>query len=363
MLAIVLDDDQHSQKVLTSLLHQLGYYQVLQAHGIEEFDFYCNQHPNIRLIVSGFRLEEGLDLPITRVLLKYPTLHTVPLVFMTNSRLRFNLNFKRARYSRIDSYLHRPFGLEALRIAIGKAHARRGLIRNVLLIYGKQTTGAIEATYRESNTSHWKETVFAETFADLKNKYKEYAHKIGGILFDPNHAHSPQLEGFLNRIRKEPMGSTLVIGVLGQTPKEIHSFRVHSDLFFEPNLSWPFILEQLSAHFLSDWQLKNHLKLSKELLKLKKPKKACALLQKDRTLPNTWQKMELQGLIEAQLNHPEKSQTYFLKALDLNPCAPSIYLHLLQTLSDTEKEKMAQKALEYCPNHPQIREMTGAILK
>ena len=365
MLAIVLDEDQHSQKVLASLLQQLGYTQILHAHGVDELDFYCSQNLNrIRLIVSAFRHEEGLDLPISRITLKHASLNLTPLVFTTNGQLLFKLNFRRSRFSRIDSYIHRPFGIEALKDGIAEAHERRGSFRNVLLIYGKESISAIEATYRENNFSHWKETVFAENFADLQKKYQEYGFKLGGILFDSKHTVEPHIEGWLNRIRKDLQGSTLVIGVLGQDAKAVIPFRLHANIFFDLEASWETVLDQLSERLLHDWESKMFFKRAKEQLKNKNLKRALTILKNaGKKISLTWELLELQGIAASQEGDLISASDQFLQALKMNPCSPSPYLQLLEISPPEQRKELALKALEYCPEHPQIKQKTAEILK
>lgn len=149
-----------------------------------------------------------------------------------------------------------------------------------------------------------------------------------------------------------------MIGTLSQEPREIQEFRIHSDFFFDPALSWETLLLNMSERLQYDWRVKNWIRRAKIEIKNGNPKDLEKLFKKALTLKIThWEILELQGLLATFRNDLELARELYFRALEMNPCAPSTYIQLFQISAFTKKDFHVAQALEYCPNHPQIKSL------
>lgn len=361
MLAIVIDENQHSRNVISSMLKTLGYAQTIECVDFHDFDIQCSLYgKKINLIISALQQAEGLDFPLSRMLIQNQNLNLAPLVFLTNRRFNLRLSFGRSRLSRIDSYIPRPFGLDQLQKGIIEAHQRRSEFRNMVLILTRETTSAaVEASYTDRKQSHWEEAVFVHSIQELKARYNENDFKIGGIVFDHKLIDS-STRRWLKRMRKTSLGASTIISILGRTPAEVLPLRDEANFFFDPKEEWDVILKAMSMRLRRDWEAKFILKKIRCSQKAQQGsivKRLLSICEK-RNLPH-WEFEEQRGILALSLNQPVQAVYHFQKALEANPAAASVYVRLIPQLSPPLQYRVINKAKNYCPLHPEIQNMSG----
>ena len=182
MLAILLEDDQHSREVMISLLNSIGYESVLCASSIEEATYFFKQNSSqIRLIISAHTSNMGPDLPLSRLIIQNRALDLIPLLLVTNDSMPKKLPVFYNRLSRVDDLLSRPFGLNRLKASIEFAHHRRAELRSTLFYLGSNHGNELaEAVYAGSKQFHWKKVINTLSLQELVSQMKTVGFSFAG---------------------------------------------------------------------------------------------------------------------------------------------------------------------------------------
>jgi CheY-like chemotaxis protein len=361
MLAMLLEDDQHSRDVLARLLNKIGYSKVISAASIEEARYhFAEKGLEIRLIISSAG-KVGPDLPLARMAIQNPDLDLCPFVLMTDHWRPRNLRIHRQRMSRVDAVLSRPFGMKKLQHAIAEGHYRRAFFRSTLLLVGIDHEGRLNnAIFEDGDRFHWKKLVTVKNTAELITRVSELKTQLGGILIDPD-ALEPRMNDWLSAFKRSHMGSITPLVVMSRDPAKIVSLRLIGDLFCDdfqhPSSSERIkpMLSILSSRLLHHWEMCSQLNEIKHCLKIKQPKRARKLLRNSFNLdPARWELLELAGKHAIQTGNHDAAKRFFTKSIEGNPCSPLGYLNIFPFLSPPEKQKWISGAQLYCPRHPQI---------
>ena len=359
MIAIIVSEDQYLQQTLSKLLKRLGYPNVIATDSIDEADyFFIKEQKRIKLILFENSLINGIDAPLSRLIIQKEALNLAVLIHISNhsSASPFS-TYNRDPLSRIDYNLSKPFGIRQLKTAIQSAQRRRARLRNKILMLGNQYENlAVEAMYTSSSNVHWKKIIFTENLDDFKKNYLDFQFRIGGVIIDPQ-LNTPEVTSYLQHFKKSTQGGLTPLAILSKNPKETLSFREFGDLYFNPASSgWDEILEIMSNRVVYQGEVIEGLKTAKQLIKVNEVKKAKKLVMSYLALdPKRWELSELLGKINELLGNDSKSIDHYRNSFDTNPCNPSAYLHLIKLLNNPEKIEMINQAKSFCPLHHQIK--------
>ena len=357
MVAILLEDDQHSREVLSAMLNQLGFTTVLAATSIDEAEYFFSQKKGqVRLIVSSDTSGEGPDLPLSRMVIQNRSLDMAPFVLLTNDWRPAGLSRFRTRLSRVDDVLARPFSISDLKGSLSSAHQRRARLRSSLIVFGTQHSELIErSVFSGSDDFHWKTIIKIQDVQALKKTMEDHPFYIGGILVEPA-KNNLELLSWINQFKKTNVGSYTPIGVLSTQAEQILPFRTSADLFFNEESDWTQVLTILSKRATLHWEMKLALQEIRQLIKANQVKQAMKeLLLALEHDDNRWELLELSGVLRGKGGKSATAIHDLRKALSTQPCSPFAYLTMMELITGEQKQKIIQEALQYCPQHPRIR--------
>ncbi len=369
MVAIILEENNHTRLVLTKMLSVLGYESVLSSSHIDEVCFYISQNLNrVKLILSASSVDDGPDFPLSRLVIQNRELDLTPMVYIQNESHFYSQARHPNPLSRIDDTLTKPFIVKDLKASIVRAHQRRAALRNTILILGNQLhrENAIEAMYDSQDSTHWKEVLSADTFESFKAAVLKGGFRVGSILIAPEFL-SHQLVAWLRLFRRSPHGIETPIAFLSQDPGLAHEIRPHCDLFVSDPKTvalkmgmWRQLLLNLSRRLLHGWQLRDLLATAKDKIKSGDVGSAKKNLKQALALDSTrWEAHELEGILAEKSGKTEAAIESFKTELGLQPFAPLPYLKLIQLASVSDRDRFITSAAVYCPHHPQIQALIG----
>ena len=377
MTAIILEADSHSRRVLTTLLHSLGYTSVFAASDINEADFYfCRNPDRIRLILYSSSPEEGGDLPLSQLVVQRPEMDFAPLIQMSNRRLRQSFLVFRTPLVRVDDYLSKPFGAIQLKRSISRGHRRRAELRSTLLVLSNSLGPRIgEALYTWKASVHWKEVVSVSSPDAFETKLDSNRFRVGAIILDPALCNS-SIISWLIRFKRTLIGAATPVALLSRAPERTLELRQQCNLFFDRperedsyaaedvsiHLGWPEILKILSNRILFGQDAKEIITTCRQGIKAGRldyaEKLANLGLAHD---PARWEFQELVGTIAAKRGNRGEAIERFKTALATNPCSPYSYLNLVRLLDGSERKKILEVGSAYCPFHPQLRSTIASL--
>jgi CheY-like chemotaxis protein len=353
MLAIVLENDQHSRDAITNMLHRLG-YSVLHAEHVDEAIYFFSREKNkISLVTSSVLANYAEDLPISRFLLKTPELNLCPLLVSVDEWLQKLPTPFQNRFSRIDAVIRKPFYESHLQQGIVKAHERRSRLRNTLLIYGADALADLEeSVFSTAKESHWKLAIRLNTHEELSQVLTHTEFRVGGLII-PAELGTPDVVKELRQFKRTPMGAATPVCILGDFDSNLsHDLRLIGDVFFEKSFSSAVVSHTLSDRLIHHWEAQHTLKKVDLAMKSHKisvePKDLKSLLKRD---PRRWESLAAAGQLF-------KDQKLLKKALKTNPYSPKIHLSLYHLSSLSERPAIAERAKFYCPRHPEILTLT-----
>jgi hypothetical protein len=361
MVALILEQDQHSRAVLGEMLGDLGFEDVFPATGFLEIEYLIRQNlGRIRLILSSTAILDGPDIPLTRLIIREPPLHLVPFILMMNGGLDVPLNRMAERLSRVDGSLRKPFGIQQLEQSISTAHRRRSSLRSSLLVLGPSLAPQFaESFYACRNLVHWQEVVPLHSAAELGEKIDRLGFRVGGILLDPGLCDAAVITR-ISKYRKTHEGSTIPIAALGRDAERIAAMRPFFDQFFdlpdptEP-VEWEEIVLRMSHRTLLAWDSREIIGKCRKALGAGKLPLAQGLAKRGLGLDGErWEFRELAGTVALRQGNRELATRHFRAAQQANPCSPFAYINLIELLQGAELESILTLALAYCPRHPQV---------
>ncbi len=354
MLAILLEDDQHSREVMISLLNSIGYESVLCASSIEEATYFFKQNSSqIRLIISAHTSNMGPDLPLSRLIIQNRALDLIPLLLVTNDSMPKKLPVFYNRLSRVDDLLSRPFGLNRLKASIEFAHHRRAELRSTLFYLGSNHGNELaEAVYAGSKQFHWKKVINTLSLQELVSQMKTVGFSFGGVIIDEDMV-TDALVDWAKAFKKAHLGALTPICVLGRDPNKIKNMRTVADLFCEQNEYLNEMLSLISNRLFYQWEMRDQIKEIRELIKQQKFSSAKKMLSKVSGLdPERWEILELEGSLAMEEGRIEDAIERFESAMVTQPCSAFSHLSLL-TLTGNDRV-ILERALSFCPHHPEI---------
>jgi CheY-like chemotaxis protein len=349
MLAVIQENDQHSREVLTMMLREFGFAQVQATTHLEETLYFLEKEQDtIDLVVSSYSEGDGLDFPISRVILKNPKLDRCPLIVLTENWRNKSFSPFKSRLSRVDQVLSRPFGRASLEEAVASAFEHRAKFRNTLVFYGTEASAKIIEEEIFSNPQlQWKSLVAFQDPKIFSHYLFHSDRRLGGVLFEAD-AKVKDAASELRRFKRSRMGSAIPITCFGQDPEFISPFVTFLDLSFDHSESWLSVLEILSQRSTYSWRVGRMVSSIRQAIKEEKPKLAKRFLNEARAKDeDRWEVLELGGYLE-------KKSELLLKALDTQPCSPFAYLRLLELLEGSQRRAILQKSALYCPRHPEL---------
>jgi hypothetical protein len=380
MIAIVLEEDQHSRDVIGKMLARLGYTSVLFAGTLEEVGYLINEHAKgLALILASDRAAGGVDIPFSRWVIQSRELDAVPFVVMRDTWLAApSFVMKTPRHSRVDFTLGRPFGAAKLGAAIAAAQRRRATIRNTLVVMGAEcATRAASELFNFGADCHWKSVLPVRTPREFDEALSAAGFRVGGILLStqafPQGERDPLLER-LGQFRCSPQGRPAMtpVAAYGADPLSASWLRPYCDVFFPgatevgnpsgPEGSvWKRVLSSLSSRLIYGGEVVSLICAARKTIKSGSFKEADRAIKAGLKLDgDRWELLELAGVVSLKQHAAAVAAEFFEDALETNPCSPLSHLSLLEILSasgDAHRARLKlarEQALAYCPHHPQI---------
>ena len=365
MIAIVFGREASQIEAVEPLLREIGYAAVYHLHQWSDIEQEVIRNRERRAVIIGF--ENTGDSSALQLLTPPPELDSVPRILVRNSGLLgrlLNQVLPQAEALGVDAILPAPFGKHNLLAAITRANRARALHRNALIWAGTRPLPA-HLLGSESTQGHWKLIAQTPTASQLLESISDLGSRIGGILVDPQDQ-DPKMQEAVARYKKSALGISTPIACLSRDPSLIRDFRTVIDLFPQQDLAGRVpdpeliqgLLRQLSVRLQLDWQARRTGILARKAMRLNHYAHATSLIQQvlkhDRT---RWELHELCGEISALNHRKAQAASYWRRALSHNPCAPYPYLRLMQSTEGAAKDFLARTALEYCPAHPEVREI------
>lgn len=375
MGTLIIDEDHYSRTAARALLLASGHGPVLEARDLDEARHWLeSEESRITLILAHWRPEQGMDLPLARIVLAGPALDSVPLVLMIQDRSALGFIRHAGRFSRVDAHLYKPFGSKGLHQAVREAHRHRAAMRSTLLIVGErfQSELALALLFNRGDY-HWTDLRTVATLAEASRALAREPFRISAILLDPGSWRETDRR-WLRRFKKTPQGLGTQLACLSHDMREIGELRLCCDIFFAPPSEWSAsrqstaepadprfqgwssILARLSRRVIRSWEIRQ------ELLRFRASVRDGRMREARRCLDRAfqaderrWECQEARGDLLRILRRPQQAIVHYRNALTHNPCSVRSRLGILQTASPPEREKEALEALEFCPRHPGIR--------
>ena len=312
-------------------------------------------------MLASWELGGGADFPISRFLISDARLHATPLVLTFNERLVPLLLGAQNSFSRIDAYLVKPFNSNTLGNAVERAFERRASMRKTLVLLGDQFRDPIgECVMAASAGSHWTQLEIAQDFTQLEKIVGERGLNIGAIVVDPA-SFSTQDWSWLHRFRKTRQGASTGIVCLSRDPQLILPLRSQADWFVSPASTqdmdaWHRWLHALSSRVVQQYRFQKEMLWAQGALKKREFKVVKETIKKMQTLGMwRWEIDELRGKLFQAQGYSHRSVGAYQQALLGNPCSVRSHLGILTQVEASVHEAAAKTALEYCPDHPDIR--------
>ena len=346
---MIYENDQHSRDVLTSMLGRLGFGSVRATQHLEESIYFLeNEKTQVDLIVSAYSEGEGLDFPLSRVILKNPHLDHCPLIVLTESWRDKPFSPFKTRLSRVDRVLTRPFGPRSFEKAVERAFEHRARFRSTLAFFGSEGSAAqLEEGILSYRELQWKRVV---TFQDV-SKFLAYLEvhesRLGGIMIEADQK-LERLVGPLRQFKRSRIGASVPIASYGQSAATLGSLFTFLDVSFLANEDWHKALEALSRRSIYARSMGGAIRSIRDRIKKNQLKDAKRLLKEARRKdPERWELQELQGYLY-------RDARFLRRALETQPCSPFAYLSLAALAEPEERNRILAQSALYCPKHPEL---------
>jgi hypothetical protein len=368
MATIVFESDKRVREVLTSLLTAAGQKKILATGHPGQFQHWLREEDsNTRLIVMGSHPGEDVQLLLMKMIEGIRGLDGVPLLYLSDAKFPFIRQSERrkSKFSRIDEFLSRPFGLNSLKKAITRAHEARAISRDVIIYFADRPSETLaQVLYEFELQFHWQEVVFVKNVEEFTGKIAQFGWRVGGVFISPT-AHSETLAAQLFSMRNTRFGAQTPFVLLSQASEDIVRFRNLCDIFLptvsdvssQAESSWLNILQITSGRLRHNWvsreiqnQVRSHIRASEFT--------SAALLLADglRMDAYRFELLELAGALEEKKGHMFQATVLYKRSLSINPCSPYSHLRLIDIVKDTEEKKFILKhGAQFCPRHPQVQ--------
>jgi CheY-like chemotaxis protein len=349
MLSVIYENDQHSREILTTMLRKMGFARVHATQHLEESIYFLEKEEGaVDLIVSSYREGEGLDFPLSRVILKSPELDRCPLIVLTESWRHRSFSPFKTRLSRVDAVLPRPFGENALRKSVERAFEHRARFRSTLVYYGNETTASqLEEEILSDRDLQWKRLLFFQEPGPFLEYLGSTENRLGGMILESG-PHISQFARELKKFKQSKAGASVPIAFHGQDPEYLTPVFSLIDVSFERTESWRRPLDIVSRRSVQSWTISEVLRSIRNAIKVDDFELAKKLLKEARKRDSErWELLELDGFVNKDVN-------LLYRALETQPYSPFAYLSLVALTDSSEKRAVLDRSVLYCPHHPEL---------
>ncbi len=366
MSAIIYSLDKQTLGVLERLLLDFGYGQILPARSLAHLRYYVEREKSrLQLVIACFDPTDPNRFQLFSIFRNRPDVDLVPFVFIADGAFGGEVAARApsARFRRIDSVVSRPLGAKQLHQAIQKANEQRARFRDILvLVSTRGHADALEALFEAGPRSHWHAVEQVKNTIELKTLLEKHGARIGTILICEDCA-TDDMVNWAAKFKRSHHGSLTPIVFLSRDPGKTRALRQYSEIFFDlqgysTNLvtCWTALLKLTSNRLISRWAAREKVRQFRDIIKHGNIKFAKSDLRRVKLMyPNFWEVSETVGHAYEKLGLEGEAFSAYESALRLNPCTPAAHLGRIRIKSSDE---IFKDALNYCPMHPQIREIS-----
>lgn len=261
--------------------------------------------------------------------------------------------------SRIDGNIYQPFARPMLASAIARASARRATFRRGILLLGSRLAPRIGELVNWPQDGFIFRTLYSAETPAQAQAILDREPSLGAVIVDPA-SKATAFVPLVRKFKRTPTGIALPILCASQVASETHDFRLLADLFvsaeeFESPRGIRRVLELLSSRVVHGWYTHLQQFTARELIRDGFVREAAGpLLLALRSDPNRWESHILMGDLMMARNDVKEARLWYERALRLNPCSPYAHLRLISLVQPNERPLIIEKALSYCPHHPQL---------
>ena len=273
---------------------------------------------------------------------------------------------------RIDFHLPKPFRASKLIGAMQDAAVVRFSLRNQLIVWTSESGFNRFRTQYNSGSSRGGaplKLIHVKTSSEITQAVSEYKFRIGAILIDPDH-YQAMLKApggnskreWLRSFKMTTFGALTRIVCLGDQPGIPSALRKYCDIFSAQNSSKNSTLnEQIQLKISYGWFLKKIHEKCRSSFQSKNFREARANVNKMLAIdPYNAEAYSFLGRLYENKELKSKATLAYRKANEINPFAPEPYLGLMRM---TGEDSSAEKAILFCPEHPDVLIAAAAVWK
>ncbi len=116
LTVLVVDDDKVVREIIINHLRNMGFARILEApNGSEAFKVILDVRQRVDLILCDWEMPKTDGLTFLKAVRQQRTRSEIPFIMITSQQSQERMKISKAKKSKVDAYIVKPFKAETLR--------------------------------------------------------------------------------------------------------------------------------------------------------------------------------------------------------------------------------------------------------